>query len=208
MSDPQRDLFTPDGRKIQGARLALPTDTHEDFLKWAHEGAGENPLTWQASARDLLEAATAVEARVQPIENGLMHTLAAVQAMLLGMALECLFKGIYIKRYRVWEEMDKAHSLVKDGKYVEMPGVGPHQLLQMADAGGVALNQHERSVVIRLTDFILFAGRYPIPVRVESMRPIKGRGGQTVARSYITPDELKTAETLAGRLMREVEPWH
>jgi hypothetical protein len=93
MSDPQRDVFTPDGRKIQGARRVLPGDTHDDFLNWAHEGAGENPLTWQSSAGDLLDAATSVKASVHPIEGGLMHTLAAVQAMLLGMALECLFKG-------------------------------------------------------------------------------------------------------------------
>ena len=83
MSEPDnRDVFSPDGKKIHGARRVLPDDTHDDFLKWVHEGAGENPVVWQASARDLVDAATAVKASVQPVENGLMHTFAAVQAML------------------------------------------------------------------------------------------------------------------------------
>ena len=43
----------------------------------------------------------AVKAKVQPFDNA-MHSLARVEAMLLGMALECLLKGIYIKRHRVW----------------------------------------------------------------------------------------------------------
>ena len=136
-----------------------------------------------------------------------MHSLAAVQAMLLGMALECRFKGMYIKRHRVWEESDKAHAIVKNGKYVGIPDVGDHQLPPMADAAAVKLNQQERSVVARLTDFVLFAGRYPIPVRVENMRPVKTHGGQTIARAYISREELETAEALANRLMREVEPW-
>jgi hypothetical protein len=208
MAEPDsRDVFTPGGQKIQGARSVLPGDTRDDFLRWAHEGAGENPLTWQASARDLLDAATAVKASVLDIGDGLMHSLAAVQAMLLGMALECLFKGMYIKRYRVWEEADKAHAIVKNGQYVGIPGVGDHQLPPMADAAGVTLSQGERAVVGRLTDFVLFAGRYPIPVKVENMKPIKRPGGQTVARGYIARQELETAEALANRLMREVEPW-
>jgi hypothetical protein len=204
-SDP-RDLFTPDGRKIQGIRLVMPGDTHEDFLRWAHEGAGENPLTWQASAADLLDAAITVKASVIEMEHGLMHSLAVVEAMLLGMALECLLKGMYIKRHRVWEETDRAHALVKDGKYVGIPNEGAHQLLPMADAAGVTLNKDERAIVARLTDFILFAGRYPIPVKVENMKPIKARG-RTVARAYISRPELEVAEVLAKRLMHEVEPW-
>lgn len=37
-------------------------------------------------------------------------------------------------------------------RYVGMPEVGDHELLQMADAAGVALNSNERSIVTRLTD--------------------------------------------------------
>ena len=63
------------------------------------------------------------------------------------------------------------------------------------------------ALLVLLTDFVLYAGPYPIPVRVENMRPIKTQGGQTVARRFISPEELETADALAGRLMRDVEPW-
>jgi hypothetical protein len=56
-------------------------------------------------------------------------------------ALECLFKGRYIKRHRVWKQPDKTHAIVKDGKYVGIPGVGDHQRLQMAEASGATLSR-------------------------------------------------------------------
>jgi len=206
--DAGRNIFTPDGRKIHGARAVRPGDTHEEFLRWAFDNSGENPLAWQASARDLLDAATAVKAKVSPDTDGhgLMHTLASVQALLLGYTLECLLKGMYIKRHRVWEEPDKEHAIARNGAYVGVPGAGDHELLQLADAAGVALNQQERAVLTRLTNFILYAGRYPIPVRVEQMKPV-GTNGRTVARGYISGAELDTAEAIANRLMLEVEPW-
>ena len=70
-----------------------------DFLKWAYGTAGENPAAWQVSAKDLLDAAMAVKAKVQSVGTGGMHSLARVEAMLLGMAL----KGMYIKRHRPYQ---------------------------------------------------------------------------------------------------------
>ena len=58
----------------------------DDFLEWAYGVAGENPGAWQASAKDLLDGAMAVKDKVQPFSNA-MHSLAGVEAMLLGMAL-------------------------------------------------------------------------------------------------------------------------
>ena len=206
MSD-QRAIYAPGGAKIYGARLVLPGDRPDDFLRWAYDGAGENPLAWQASARNLLDAATAVKGQVHQFEEGLMDSLVPVQAMLLGLALECLLKGMYIKRHRVWEDPDKAHAIAKNGAYIGVTGAGDHELLQLADAAGVTLTNEERSALTRLTNFVLYAGRYPIPVRVEQMKPVKMDGGRTVARNYISAEELETGESLAARLMREIEPW-
>jgi hypothetical protein len=75
----------------------------KDFHEWAFESAGTNPLGWQQSAKDLLEAADAVKARVVDVFDGGMHSLAAVQAMLVGMALECLLKGMWIKKHKAWK---------------------------------------------------------------------------------------------------------
>ena len=175
----------------------------DDFLEWAYGVAGENPGAWQASAKDLLDGAMAVKDKVQPFSNA-MHSLAGVEAMLLGMALECLLKGIYIRRHRVWEDPAKEHALVKDGKYVGVKDAGDHELLQLATAAGVAVSQSEQSILIRLTDFIKYAGRYPVPLHVEKMKPVKILGGRTVARGYLSGAEIERAETLTNRLMKEI----
>ena len=166
-----------------------------DFLKWAYGMAGEHPPAWQVYAKHLLAGAMAVKAKVQPFDNA-MDPLARVEAMLLGMALECILKGMYIKRYRVWEDPTKEHALVKDGAYFGVKDAGDHELLQLADAAGVTVSQSERKILTRLTDFIKYAGRYPISMRVEEMKP-----------DYISGAELERAETLTNRLMQEVGPW-
>ena len=182
---------------IEEMELDESNPPRDDFLWWSYHVSGENPAAWQVSAKDLLDAAMAVKAKVQPFDNA-MDPLARVEAMLLGMALECLLKGMYIRR---------RHALVKDGEYVGVKDAGAHQLLQFADAAGVTLSQPERSILTRLTDFIKYAGRYPISRRVKEMRPVKTPDRRTVARGYISGAELERAETLTNRLMQEVGPW-
>ena len=111
--------------------------------------------------------------------------LARVEAMLLGMALECILKGMYIKRHRVWEGPTKAHALVKNDIYVGVKDAGDHELLQLAAAAGVTVSQPERSILTRLTDFIKYAGRYPISMRVKRAETLTNRPYQPpYARSW------------------------
>lgn len=64
--------------------MATDGGSRDDFFEWAFEQSGRNALAWQPSAQDLLEAADAVKAR----GVGMMHVLAAVQAMLIGVSTE------------------------------------------------------------------------------------------------------------------------
>lgn len=64
--------------------MATDGGNRDDFFEWAFEQSGRNPLAWQHSAQDLLEAADAVKAR----GVGMMPVLAAVQAMLIGVSTE------------------------------------------------------------------------------------------------------------------------
>ena len=191
---------------IEEMELDESNPPRDDFLWWSYHVSGENPAAWQVSAKDLLDGAMAVKAKVQPFDNA-MHSLARVEAMLLGMALECLLKGMYIRRHRVWADPAKEHALAKDGKYVRVKCAGDHELVPLAKAAGVTLSQPEQSILTRLTDFIKYAGRYPISRRVKEMRPVKTPDRRTVARGYISGAELERAETLTNRLMQEVGPW-
>ena len=180
------------------------TEDADDFWEWSFEQSGKNPLAWQASAKDLLEAAEAVKAKVIGHGDGLMHSLVAVQAMLLGLALECLLKGVWIKKHQPWTGSD---GLTKGGKYVGIPGAHDHRLEQLAAVASVKLSADEQQVLKRLSNFVLFAGRYPIGKWPDEMRPKATSGGKKVSPKYISPEEIAVAEKLATRLMRDVEPW-
>ena len=94
---------------IEEMELDESNPPRDDFLWWSYHVSGENPAAWQVSAKDLLDGAMAVKAKVQPFDNA-MHSLARVEAMLLGMALECLLKGMYIRRHRVWADPAKCQG--------------------------------------------------------------------------------------------------
>ena len=49
-------LFLRGGQKLRGARLGSGSGLSDEFLEWSFEGSGQNPLPWQASAKDLLDA--------------------------------------------------------------------------------------------------------------------------------------------------------
>jgi len=164
----------------------------DKFLEWAFDNSGQNPLAWRSSADDLLAAAAAVTEKVGNFGE-MMHSLAAVQAMLLGMAIECMLKGIYI---------EAGNRLTANGRFLEVPGVGAHQLAQIADAGAYPINDEERRILEKLSGFILFAGRYPIPRRWQQMRPANG-----VSPKFISKSDLAIAESLTERLQRDVLPW-
>ena len=177
-----------------------------DFWNWAFESTGRNPLAWQASAKDLLEGAEAVKDRV-PAFSGLMPTLASVQALLLGLALECLLKALWIKSHKAWLDKHKEFSLTRNGEYVGIPNVNDHDLLAIANAANLKVTSKEKAVLARLSGFVLFAGRYPIAKTAALTRPRRTGSGPKIARKYITMSELALAEALARRLMEEVEPW-
>ena len=66
------------------------------------------------------------------------------------------------------------------------------------------MSPSERSILDRLTDFIVYAGRYPVPSKMEGMEPVKTPDGHTVARGYISSAELEMAETLTNKLMQKI----
>ena len=61
-------------------------------------------------AGSLLAGANALKEKVLDLSPG-MHSLAAVQAMLLGLAIECLLKGPWIKNQKAWVDAHKEFSL-------------------------------------------------------------------------------------------------
>jgi hypothetical protein len=167
------------------------------FWEWAFEQSGKNPLAWRHSAENLLQAAAAVKEKVLPL-GGMMHSLAAVQAMLLGLGVECLLKGMWIKR---------GNTLTSGGRIRRIRKAGEHDLKLLANAAGVSLSDDEASVLNKLTRFVMFAGRYPIATTWEQMKPVKNGRADTESPMFISQRDLDVAEALAARLMQAVLPW-
>ena len=136
-----------------------------------------------------------------------MHSLAAVQAMLLGLAIECLLKGMWIKKKQPWIDENREHELTKNGTWVGIPDAGDHDLKQLADVAQVIVSNEETAVLQRLSAFITFAGRYPISKKWQQMKPTKTENCGVVAPKYFSVVEMELAERLAARLMAEVLPW-
>ena len=168
------------------------------FHEWAFEQSGKNPLAWRHSAEDLIEGAKAVHEKVISFDDG-MHSLAAVEAMLLGMAIECLLKAMWIKNHEAWKKV----GLTDKGKLTKLK---THNMQNIAKEAKVVVSSEENELLEKLSDFIVFAGRYPIATTSEQMKPISKPSG-TVVRGYISMDEMTLAYKFAGTLMEQCLPW-
>lgn len=172
----------------------LPSGTFEE---WAFDNSGRNPLAWRHAAEDLLEGANAIKEKVLDLGDGI-HSLAAVQAMLLGYAIENLLKGIWIKA---------GNSMTADGRLNRVPSVGDHDLRGLAKAAGVTLSHDEEAVLGKLTAFVKFAGRYPIATTWEQIKPVRIGKNPVESPKFVSKEDLDVADRLANRLMEVVSPW-
>jgi hypothetical protein len=173
----------------------------KQFALKMHERAGNLSSAWQLCARDLLFASDVLEERrraayeeapivgdLVPLEYGL-HPAAL---MLKGMALECLLKGLWLIR---------GNSLVLDGKYIGVPSAGDHDLVQLAHVIGFKLTTLERDTARRLSCFIEYGGRYPIPRTAEKLMLIRSpTGGAAQSTHWMTPSDNELFAAVVDRL--------
>jgi hypothetical protein len=162
-----------------------------DIAQFQFEHSANGFTAWLTSAEDLLNGAQAVRAQVQFLGE-LMHSLAVVWALLLGLAIECLLKGKWVK---------DGNKLVEPGtqKMQKVKGAGDHELLQLADAAGFNASPEERDVLERLSVFVVWSGRYPVAMNPQKM--LKRRG---IAPRFFTPEDFSCAERIGNRLKMEL----
>jgi hypothetical protein len=100
----------------------------------------------------------------------LVPVINSVAAMLTGYAIECALKGLWV---RAGEKIIDAN-----GEFVRVPNAGDHALGALArsvskDVDLGALSAEDFEVLDRLSAFVVFAGRYPIPKKSEHMAAVK-----------------------------------
>src|SRR6266852_4697968 len=64
------------------------------------EMGADNPQAWRMSADNLLRGARAVASNIRPGPAGTTDVIVSVQAMLIGMAIECALKSPVVEAVR------------------------------------------------------------------------------------------------------------
>jgi hypothetical protein len=157
---------------------------------------GNSWVAWETSGMTLMQGAAAVKARVQDFGEN-MDALAAVYAFLLGLAIENFLKGVGVK---------KGKRLVENDRFERPAGVGNHQLDRLAEWAGFQMSVEEELVLRRLSVFVVFAGRYPVPTTWEQLKPTKALDGELATPKFMGAEEFVLAERIVARLRSEFLP--
>lgn len=159
--------------------------------------AATEPRAWQASADSLLRAARAMIPLMErdtsvasdPAAVSFDPPVAPVYMLLVGLAVENLAKGVQVARMQAALSGDK---LAKDLK--------THSLFDLLKDVGLELDEYDAYLVERLEVFVAWAGRYPIPTRLEGFLPrTHPSGGSGPLPSFDSGDPIR-AEAIVRRL--------
>lgn len=161
--------------------MASEEEQAERFWQRSAAGGARNPSGWLFAAEglkrsaDLLRSAHAKashrlfftphpsdDERREIFEEAFAYNPRHV--MLAGYAIENLLKGLLVAAHPerwVFEHRDKLLSWPSGG----------HDLVQLAKEASVSLNDNEERLVDRIEVYVLWAGRYPVALKAQAMRP-------------------------------------
>jgi hypothetical protein len=161
-----------------------------------HERIGNLWVAWLAWAFVLEDAEVCLGEREVhrelPKGEVLMPMLLSVRAMLLGFALECCLKALWVR---------KGRKIVRNGKYKGVTGAKDHNLVQLAAAAGFTPTTAERDVLRRLSNFVRFAGRYPVAKTTDEMRPDELTQADV---GFFSKREFRLAESILNKVVAAV----
>jgi hypothetical protein len=112
--------------------------------------------------------------------------------MLCGQMLEALFKAVLVSQRGAFNNKGKfAHK--------------GHDLIVLADQVGLRLSDDEAWLLEKLTHYVEWAGRYPIPLSIEGLLPralSTGGSGSIGSIRMEKRGDIEAAKQLAKRLRR------
>lgn len=175
----------------------LPIDKRSPREFWddQHRKLASDPLTWTLTADELLRAFELLAAQVTEdlkMRDELRHkyipNVISTALMLSGFAIENMFKAIYVSQHPAFD---------RAGKFV----VVTHDLISLADEVGLPLTIDERTLLECLEQFVTWAGRYPMPLYADDMRPRTLPFGGFAPRTYgWVDDDFRQIRSFAAKL--------
>lgn len=157
---------------------------------YQHHRLGNSAWTWLLWVFTLEESAHFLRQHYPHDDSDGMPMSLAVSAMLFGYAVECALKGAWVR---------KGNHLIEGGKYKRIPGTADHNLVDLANAVGLSLTDRERNVLKRLSQFALFAGRYPVGKTPESLMPVVDTNLNKVDVGYFSKGDFRTTQSVLNR---------
>lgn len=178
--------------RCQGEDLSLSTETFvlrgKDPQAWLEQASGHRIMADMARRRLWELSASQEPAHVRRVE-----TLACMRTymMLMGFAFENLAKAVLITR---------DHSIVSDTKLGKWPtDRGGHGLAKLIRSILGQLSHEEENLLLRLEEYVVWAGRYPIP---RSLRDYKR--AEEGRRFTLAGSDVKLVEDMFSKLERLV----
>lgn len=179
----------------------LPIDKRSPRHFWddQHKKIASKPLTWVLTADELLRAFELLATHVvedstkrQEASDKYIPSISSSAMMLGGFAIENMLKAIYVSRYSAFDSSGNL-TIVK------------HDLLTLADALEISLTKDERMLLERLTQFITWAGRYPVPLYIDDMRPRTLSSDGLAPRTCVWIDcDFEQVRTLVAKLRTQL----
>ncbi len=163
-------------------------------VREAFDRGANSVEAWRRTAEGLAAAALVLrENRVQipsfsagplvPVEARRLFQRLWPELMLWGMSIEDFLKCLFLK---------KGGSLASGGKYRGPPG---HDLVKLASNAKFCLPPDQQRIVARLSLFIQWWGRYPVPTDFS---------GMAVLKQWIAPVHDQTVDTVLAKLRESV----
>lgn len=159
-----------------------------------YDNLANSPTRWRNRAESLLTSSELLASHSRlfdqsttfeelPPMNSVDVQVMPIVLMLRAMAIECLFKSMWLQLGEV---------LTIDGKYIGIPNIPDHDLLKLATAvlprHSINLEEADSDMIMRLS-FYIMRGRYPSHRNWQRTSPRKLRDGR-----FCTPQYWKTVE--------------
>jgi len=182
------------------SELQIDKRSPSDFWDDQHKKLASEPLTWTLTADELLRAfellATQVKedlAKAHEQRNNYIPSTFSSALMLAGFAIENMLKALLVTQRPAFDS---------SGNF----SFKTHDLLKLADDVGLNLSMDERILLERLEQFLTWAGRYPVPLCADTMRPRTLPSGGFAPRTYGWIDgDFQEIRTLTNKLRSKLE---
>lgn len=177
-------------------KLKIDKGSRKEFWDEQHIALASEQVVWIISADELLRAfdllARQAEADVRPImePTDIPPLNVSNAAMMLGaLAIENLLKAICLPNTQPLVD-DRGAFMLKT-----------HDLLKLSTVAAIPLSSEEHILLERLEQFLTWAGRYPISLFSEDMRPrILPNGGSAPRTIVMIPNDFTAISTFAKKL--------